>query len=221
MTAAEVRLTGKPPPGSSLSAGRAAAGREIEPALASNGARLRRPRNACGRGRARSRGTTGRRTRGRTGPRSPGVGIEADPRSPRSGLCPASTGTGLATVGTAAATGAATARARPVFTSRGSEPGAGTTAGGAAGATVGAGATAGGDSSPVAEGPIGGASALGNKSSGSRYPFGSEARRTPRYTKGTGSSSTPLGPTVPTRPPSATAAPRRTTTEPRCRSVTE
>ena len=76
--AAEVGLTGKPPLVSSLWAARATAGREIKPALAAlaaNGARLMRARRACDRGRARSRGAAGRRSRGRTGTaRSPGVG---------------------------------------------------------------------------------------------------------------------------------------------------
>jgi hypothetical protein len=182
--AAEVGPTGKPPIVSSLWADRTAAGREIKPtraALAANGARLMRVRRAYGRGRARSRGAAGRRSRGRTGTaRSPGVGTEADAGPPCSRLGSASTGTGRATVGAAVARGAAKAGARPVFTSRGSAPGAGTTAAGPAEPTAGPCATTRDGSSPVADGPIEGTSAPGSKSSGSRYPFGSEARRTPR-----------------------------------------
>jgi hypothetical protein len=43
----------------------------------------------------------------------------------------------------------------------------------------------------------------------------------PRYTYGAVSVETPLGPTVPTGSPSATTAPRATSKEPRCTSVTE
>ena len=179
--AAEVGLTGKPPIVSSLWAAPATAGREIKPALAANGVRLLRVRRAYGRGRARSRGAAGRRSRGRTGTtRSPGVGTEADARSPCSRLCSASTGRGRATVGVAVARGAAKAGARPVFASRGSAPGAGTTAAGPAETTAGARATTRDGSSPVADGLTGGTSAPGSKSNGSRYPLGSEARRTPR-----------------------------------------
>ena len=182
--AVEVGLTGKPPIVSLLWADPATAGREIKPALAAlaaNGARLMRVRSVYGRGRARSRGAAGRRSRGRTGTaRSPGVGTEADARSPCSRLCSACTGTGRATVGAAVARGPAKAGARPGFTSRGSAPGAGTTAAGPADTTAGARATTGDGSSPVADGPTGGTSAPGSKSSGSRYPFGSAARRTPR-----------------------------------------
>jgi hypothetical protein len=181
--AAEVSLTGKPQIVSSLWAAPATAGREIKPALAAlpaNGARLMRVRRAYGRGRACSRGAAGRRSRGRTGTaRSPGVETEADARSPWSRLCSASTGTGRATVGPAVARGAAKAGAGPVFTSMGSAPGAGTAAGPAE-TTAGPRATTRAGSSPVAGGPTGGTSAPGSKSNGSRYPFGSEARRTPR-----------------------------------------
>jgi hypothetical protein len=182
--AAEVGPPGKPPIVSSLWAAPATAGREIKPALAAlpaNGARLMRVRRTFGRGRARSRGAAGRRSRGRTGTaRPPGVGTEADARSPYSRLCSASTGTGRATVGAAVARGAPEAGARPVFTSRGSAPGAGTTAAGPAETTAGPRASTRDGSSPVADGPTGGTSAPGSKSNGSRYPLGSEARRTPR-----------------------------------------
>jgi len=179
--AAEVGPTGKPPIVSSLWAAPATAGREIKPALAANGVRLLRVRRAYGRGRARSRGAAGRRSRGRTGTaRSSGVGTEADARSPCSRLCSAFAGTRRATVGAAGARGAARAGARPVFASRGSAPGAGTTAAGPAETTAGARATTRDGSSPVADGPTGGTSALGSKRNGSRYPLGSEARRTPR-----------------------------------------
>jgi hypothetical protein len=182
--AAEVGPTGKPPIVSSLWADPATTGREIKPALAAlapNGVRLLRVRGAYGRGRARSRGAAGRRSRGRTGTaRSPGVGTEADARSLCSRLCSASTGTGRATVGAALTRGAAKAGAGPVFASRGSAPGAGTTAAGPAETTAGPRATTRDGSSPVPDGPTGGTSAPGSKSSGSRYPLGSEARRKPR-----------------------------------------
>jgi hypothetical protein len=182
--AAEVGPTGKPPIVSSFWAAPATAGREIKPtraALPANGARLLRVRRAYGRGRARSRGAAGRRSRGRTGTaRPPGVATEADARSPYSRLCSASTGTGRATVGAVVARGAAKAGAKPVFTSSGSTPGAGTTAADPAETTAGPRATARDGSSPVADGPTGGTSAPGSKSNGSTYPLGSEARRTPR-----------------------------------------
>ena len=179
--AVEVGLTGKPAIVSSLWDDPATAGREIKPALAAlaaNGARLMRVRS---RGRTRSRGAAGRCSRGRTGTaRSPRVGTEADARSPCSRRCSACTGTGRATGGAAVARETAKAGASPVFTSRGSAPGAGTTAAGPADTTAGARATTRDGSSPIADGPTGGASAPGSRSSGSRYPFGSEARRTPR-----------------------------------------
>ena len=182
--AAELGLTGKPQLVSSLWAAPATAGRELKPALAAlaaNGARLMRVRVRRAYGRACSRGAAGRRSRGRTGTaRSPGVETEADARSPCSRLCSASTGTGRATVGTAVARGAAKAGARPVFTARGSAAVAGTTAAGPAETTAGARATTRDGSSPVVGAPTGGTSAPGSKSNGSRYPFGSEARRTPR-----------------------------------------
>jgi len=182
--AAEVGLTGKPQLVSSRWAAPATGGREIKPALAAlaaNGARLMRVRRAYSRGRVCSRGAAGRRSRGRTGTaRSPGVETQADARSPCSRLWSASTGTGRATVGAAVARGAAKAGAEPVFTSSGSAPGAGTTAAGPAETTAGACPTTRAGSSPVAGGPTGGSSAPGSKSNGSRYPFGSEACRTPR-----------------------------------------
>ncbi len=61
----------------------------------------------------------------------------------------------------------------------------------------------------------------GRNPSGSRYPFGSLATRTPMYTYVTSMSGTPLGPTVPTAAPSPTAAPFETPIEPRWTSVTE
>jgi hypothetical protein len=67
----------------------------------------------------------------------------------------------------------------------------------------------------------GGCTGGGRKRSGSRYPCGSEARRTPRCTYGTGCSARPLEPTEPTASPSATVAPRVTPRAPRCSSVTE
>jgi hypothetical protein len=87
--------------------------------------------------------------------------------------------------------------------------------GGGAGSVLGTGSGAGGS-------PGGGSWASGGrKRSGSRYPSGSAARRTPRCTYGTACSGTPLEPTAPTASPSARAAPRATDTEPRWSSVTE
>jgi hypothetical protein len=51
----------------------------------------------------------------------------------------------------------------------------------------------------------------GRNASGSRYPWGSEALRIPRWTWGSASSGSPLGPTVPTTAPSATSTPFATT----------
>jgi hypothetical protein len=61
----------------------------------------------------------------------------------------------------------------------------------------------------------------GNSVSGSTYPCGSAVSRTPRCTYGVGCSASPLGPTVPTTSPWATAVPTRTAIEPRCTSVIE
>jgi hypothetical protein len=60
----------------------------------------------------------------------------------------------------------------------------------------------------------------GRSWSGSTYPFGSEARRTPRCTCGAADSESPPGPIVPTESPSPTEAPRETPMEPRPTSVT-
>jgi hypothetical protein len=60
----------------------------------------------------------------------------------------------------------------------------------------------------------------GSRLVGSTYPWSSLARRTPRWTYGTETSGSPLGPIVPTAPPSSTAAPAATVIEPRCVSVT-
>ncbi len=74
---------------------------------------------------------------------------------------------------------------------------------------------------PSAGGCCGGAGRAGNRESGSRYPFGSAVRRIPRYTYGSGTSGSPLGPIVPTTSPSSTAVPTRTPIVPRWTSVTE
>jgi hypothetical protein len=89
-------------------------------------------------------------------------------------------------------------------------------AGGGGGTGTVAGAGAGGASTGG-----GGCTGGGRKRSGSRYPCGSEIRRTPRCTYGTGCSVKPLEPTEPTASPSATVAPRPTARAPRCSSVTE
>jgi hypothetical protein len=81
-------------------------------------------------------------------------------------------------------TGAEKAVATPVFTSGGSATsprrGVGTAAACATAAAAGEGSAAGTGCPPVAGGLTGACSATGRKSSGSRYPFGSELRRTPR-----------------------------------------
>jgi hypothetical protein len=87
--------------------------------------------------------------------------------------------------------------------------------GGGAGAALGTGSGVGG--SPGGDCCTGG----GKKRSGSTYPSGSAARRTPRCTYGTGCSDTPLEPTEATASPSPTSAPRPTDTEPRWSRVTE
>jgi hypothetical protein len=87
---------------------------------------------------------------------------------------------------------------------------------GGAGAGGGAGVTAGGG-----VGAVGGATGAGRNSSGSTWPFGSSVRLMPRWTYGTSCSTSPLGPIVPTAPPSPTVSPRRTLVEPRCVRVTE
>jgi hypothetical protein len=81
-------------------------------------------------------------------------------------------------------TGAGTAVATPVLTSGGFAASRGgdvdTAAAGATGATAGAGGAAGAGCPSASGGTSGACSAAGRKSSGSRYPFGSEVRRTPR-----------------------------------------
>jgi hypothetical protein len=92
------------------------------------------------------------------------------------------------------------------------------------GGTGGCGAGAGGRAVATlsdAGGPTGCASTGGSSESGSTYPFRSAVRRMPRYTYGTASSGSPLGPTVPTGSRSETVSPRRTEYDPRWRSVTE
>jgi hypothetical protein len=118
------------------------------------------------------------------------------PPKPRDGRA----GRGAATVG------ASRKRCFPRCTTALPGSGGGVTAGGAGGET-GTGAGVGCGSSP-GSGGIGGV--RGRKSSGSTYPCGSELNRTPRWTYGSGSSGSPLGPTVPTTDPSETASPRRT-----------
>jgi hypothetical protein len=94
-------------------------------------------------------------------------------------------------------------------------------AGLAAGAPVGAAGVAGTGAGGAGVGGIGTEGGGGRNESGSRYPSGSDATRIPRWTYGSGTSASPLGPTVPTISPSSTGSPRRTLDEPRCVSVTE
>jgi hypothetical protein len=83
-------------------------------------------------------------------------------------------------------TGAGKAVATPVFTCGGSgssastRGGVGTGTACATGAAAGTGSAAGTGCSPVEGGLTGACSDTGRNSSGSRYPFGSELRRTPR-----------------------------------------
>jgi hypothetical protein len=60
----------------------------------------------------------------------------------------------------------------------------------------------------------------GSRPSGSMYPFGSAATRTPRWTCGCGVTASLLSPTVPTSAPSVAASPRATLVEPSWSSVT-
>jgi len=89
-------------------------------------------------------------------------------------------------------------------------------------ATAGAGAGAGAESAGAVGGAVGGSAVgrAGRSESGSTYPCSSAARRIPRWTYGVCTSGEPLGPIVPTTPPSATASPFATPAEPRCVSVT-
>ncbi|MDQ2968535.1 MAG: hypothetical protein M3R37_09490 [Actinomycetota bacterium] len=59
----------------------------------------------------------------------------------------------------------------------------------------------------------------GSKDSGSTYPCGSLVTRAPKYTYGSASSTTPLGPTLPTTDASPTSVPRVTPIDPRWTSV--
>src|SRR5215211_2445327 len=65
-----------------------------------------------------------------------------------------------------------------------------------------------------------GAGTVGRNASGSTYPSGADARRTPRWTYGSATSGSPEGPTVPTWAPSSTESPSATAVSPRWTSVT-
>jgi hypothetical protein len=111
--------------------------------------------------------------------------------------------------------------------------GAGSTNGGSGGtAGVGSGAGSGVGSGVPASGGAGSPTAVataasgagvrtGRNTAGSRYPCGSAERLTPRWTYGTLTSGSPLGPIVPTPSPSATVAPLEAVMEPRWVSVTD
>ncbi len=106
---------------------------------------------------------------------------------------------------------------------------AGLAAASKAGVASGTGAVAAGSPEPAvsADAPAAGSAAGGgaeatrggSKVSGSTYPCGSLVTRAPKYTYGSVSSTTPLGPTVPTTDPSPTRAPRVTPIDPRWTSV--
>jgi hypothetical protein len=84
--------------------------------------------------------------------------------------------------------------------------------------TGGGGAATGGSSTGGGGSGTGGRA--GNRPSGSTYPFGSEATRTPMWTCGCGVTASLLSPTVPTSAPSVAASPRATLVEPSWSSVT-
>ena len=86
-------------------------------------------------------------------------------------------------------------------------------------ASVGSGAGCGSGTSGVGA-ETGCGTGMGSKPSGSTYPSGSAATRTPRWTCGAEVTASALSPTTPTTVPSATTLPRRTLVEPSCSNVT-
>ena len=94
----------------------------------------------------------------------------------------------------------------------------GATAGG--GVALAGGASGAGCVSGAGAGGVAGVASGGKNVCGSRYPSGSALSLTPSWTYGTAYSGTPLGPTIATGCPSATASPRATSASPRWRSVT-
>jgi hypothetical protein len=116
-------------------------------------------------------------------------------------------GAGAAGTGDASLTGSATPGSAGVGCGDGSS-----TLTGEGGAATGGSASGGGGS--------GTAGRAGSRPSGSTYPFGSAARRTPRWTCGCEVTASLLSPTVPTAAPSVAASPRATLVEPSWSSVT-
>jgi hypothetical protein len=115
-------------------------------------------------------------------------------------------------------TAARTGSARTPATGGTSAASATAAAGGAE--ATGVGEAGGGGAGAGAGGTASGAGRAGRSVNGSRYPFGSSARRTPRWTYGTSTSASPDGPIVPTASPSATPSSAATAIEPRWSSVT-
>jgi hypothetical protein len=145
-------------------------------------------------------------------------------REPTGGV--AFTGVSVATSLSAVGAGRSTRRAVPTalgggVTSTGSEArgsaGAGCGAGISA-VTAGGGAATGGSGSD--EGGAGAGWRAGSRPSGSTYPFGSAATRTPKWTCGCRVTASLLSPTTPTSVPSVRALPRSTLVAPSWSSVT-
>ena len=145
-------------------------------------------------------------------------------RKPTGGV--AFPGVSVSTFLSAAAAGRSTRRAAPTalgggVSSAGSETrgsaGAGCGAGISA-VTAGGGAATGGSGSD--EGGAGAGWRAGSRPSGSTYPFGSAATRTPRWTCGCRVTSSLLSPTTPTSVPSVRVLPRSTLVAPSWSNVT-
>jgi len=189
-TAAPTGAKERPPPADSPD-GREADGREADArrdSIASAAARLlcTRTRAPFRSGRACTRGAGCPRLRDETGsPRSRKARTGGELLSPSARPWVACNGASVGTAARTVALGrAGKAAATPVVASGGcgracSGAGVGIVPAGLEGTTCGAGATDGVSCSPVAGGPTG-AISVGRSSSGSRYPFGSALRRTPR-----------------------------------------
>jgi hypothetical protein len=180
--------TGKPPLEPALRACRVAKGRETQarrsaiPAGTARPGPRRRADCRCGRAGTRGRavGLCSRRGSAAVRPRELRSSPDSLPRPSATLLG----GPADSAERTPECTGAGKAVATPVFTSGGTATsprrGVGTAAACVTGAAAAEGSAAGTGCPPVAGGLTGACSATGRKSSGSRYPFGSELRRTPR-----------------------------------------
>jgi hypothetical protein len=120
----------------------------------------------------------------------------------------------IACCGTTSATGAGATAAAGMAAGTGTAAAAGSSPAGTVGTAAGS-----GDVTGAGWGAVG-AGRTGSSPTGSRYPLGSAATRTPRWTCGAFVTASSLGPTWPTTAPSATELPRATATEPSCSSVT-